>query len=219
MYKSLLLILTAYFFSSSLFSQVGINTDTPSAMLDVVGNVKIDESLFLENIAENQQIRGANLIIQTTDNRFLKYDTAISKYGPINYSKLIFEELSPDGLIDYDTKIDINDYSVTIQGYFFVINSNKSPEVLLRNDAERDIVEGYQIHAFKDLGTNTWHLQAIANNSRFYNPSLNGFPATTIDMEINLVIFRNGFITKPGPDVTIDMQNNTTNRVLPPTGF
>jgi hypothetical protein len=207
-----LLLLTSF----ASLAQVGINTTAPTAALDVVGNVKLDEKLFLENPGEFNEIRGSKLLIQKVDKQIVEYDIAQSKYGPINYAQLIFRNTGRTGVQNYDTKISISDYLVTVQGFYFKEFSTNATSVLSFSNAGDDFVEGFQAYAYKNTTTNTWWVKAFINNGYFRT---NGTATMRVDIYMNLIIFRNGLIAKPKSDVTISMGGATTKTVAPPVGF
>lgn len=212
----LLLIVLSF---SPIHAQVGINTNTPSATLEVIGDVKLDSSLYLEDPGNNTQIRGSKLLIRSTANELLRYDITASKYGPINYAEFSFNELSTNGLYDYDTKISIADYIVCVEGYRFhdetPIETSVMPHSLIYNYN----IEGYQIYAYENSTTQTWWLRAFVNNSEFMVRQGVGYEVTTIDMILNIIIYRRGFIAKSLTPISVDM-GGVDNATAPmPSGF
>jgi len=202
--------------SPAVWAQVGINNPNPQATLDVVGSTLIEEKLYLENPGNSSQIRGAKLLIQKTDEEVVQYNIDISKYGPINYVQFIFRNTNSRGLSDYDTKISATDYIVTVQGFYFLITGTNDTNVTLRSTVNNNRVEGFQMYAYINPDTNTWFLKGFVNNSRFQN---NSTVDSAIDLYMNLIIFRNGFIAKPLMDVTVNMNNSETGSVPIPIGF
>jgi len=212
------LVIISIFIPAS--AQVGINTSTPTATLEVIGNVKTDSSLFLENPGDNSQIRGSIFLIRSTTNNLLKYDISQSKYGPINYVEFVFRDLSTDGLLDYDTKISINDYFISVQGYSFgEAGSNKLGSIMPHSTISNDNIEGYQFYAYPDETTETWFLRAYVNNSQFQIRSGNTYENTPIDMFLNIMIYRKGFITKSQSDISVDMGDLESGTAPIPSGF
>ena len=219
--KNLYSIALLLFSVSFLSAQVGINTTTPTAALDVAGNVLVEGSLFLENPGDNTEIRGSKLLILSTDASIKQYDIDISKYGPINYVQFAFENLSKDGLLDYDTKISTSKYLVSIQGYYFLVAGNGSTNLQTHSLVDDDNIEGFQIYAYQNTSTSTWFLRAFVNNSEFHTYSGGGYEmeATPVDMFLNLIIYRRGFISKEQNAITVDMGNSETITAPLPTGF
>jgi hypothetical protein len=219
--KKLYITLYVLFCVQFLNAQVGINTLTPSADLEVVGNALIEGSLFLENPGTNLVIRGSKLLVLTTANSVKQYDIDISKYGPINYAQFEFNNLSKDGLQDYDTKISTLEYIVSIQGYYFLEAGTGDTNIMAHSLIDNENIEGYQIYAYPNTTTNTWYLRAFLNDSEFMTPGNGNGPMVTssVDMYLNIIIYRKGFIAKEQNSITVDMLNSETNTVALPTGF
>lgn len=201
-------------------SQVGINTLTPTEALDVTGDVKLDDGLFLENPGDNTNIRGSKFLVRTTGNELSRYDINTSKYGPINYAEFAFSDLSTLGLLDYDTKISTADYLVSIQGYSFgIAGAGRTGSVMPHSLISDDNIEGYQIYAYPNPVTDTWYLRAFINNSEWQKFESGGYVNTSIDMWLNIIIYRKGFITKSQNDISVDMGDLTTCTAPMPFGF
>lgn len=201
-----------------LFSQVGVNTSSPSATLDVDGNVLIDETLTLENPGNSLKIRGLNLLVRSTTDEILQYDIEQSKYGPINSAQFEFIKVSTNGLQDYDTKVSIDDYEMVVHSYYFKRYNETSYGVLEQSSISTLNVEGYQIYAYKNTTTNTWFLRAFVNNATFQKSS-GGYANINIDMYLNIVVYRLGLLTKKQSDVNVNMSGNSTGTAPLPTGF
>lgn len=201
------------------WAQVGINTTSPSSALHVVGDVITDDGVYLENPGDYSQIRDSKFLISLQNTDIVQYDISISKYGPINYAEFVFEELSADGLQDYDTKISINDYIVTVQGYYYLEAGTGATSVMVHSTIVDDNIEGYQIYAYKNTVTQTWFLRAFINNAQFQIRYGNTFVNTPVDMYLNIIIYRNGFISKELNSISIDMGNLETGTAPLPTGF
>lgn len=199
--------------------QVGINSTDPQAALDVVGDVKMDGSLTLEDPGDNSEIRGSKFLIRSVSNDMLRYDINTSKYGPINYAEFAFRDVSTDGLQDYDTKISTSEYFVSIQGFSLLRASNGRDDVMVHSTVSDDNIEGYQIYAYPDIGTQTWHIKAYANNSQFQAKSGDVYVNLSVDILMNVMIYRRGFITKAQNDVILDMGNLETGTAPLPAGF
>ncbi|MDC8004559.1 hypothetical protein POV27_10910 [Aureisphaera galaxeae] len=221
MRKNYILFLIGLFQCSLVLSQVGINTMTPNSTLDVVGDVRTDSNLYLENPGDNTQIRNSKLLIQTSTSDIIKYDIDVSKYGPINNAEFIFQDLSSNGLFEYDTKISTTDYIVTLQGYYFEEAGTGNPEVIILSNHSTVNIEGYQIYAFENGATGTWCLKAVPNDSvfRVYDFSVGSYVDTPIDLYLNVIIYRKGFISKVQTSISKNMLNSNTGTVALPPGF
>ncbi len=211
-YLYLVLIFVAGF---STTAQVGINNPNPTATLDVNGDVLVQKHLFLENPGSYSQIRGSKMLIKKTDEQIVQYDIDQSKYGPINYVQFVFKNTNTQGVLDYDTKISITDYLVTVQGFYFLIAGTTNTNVTIKNRVNDDYIDGFQMYAYIDEETETWHIKGFVNNSTFRNGNRN----TSIDLYMDLIIYRNGFIAKPLDNITVDMENRETKTAPLPSGF
>jgi hypothetical protein len=205
--------------SNEALSQVGINTDTPSATLEVVGDVIVDNKLYLESPDEFTVIQNSKLLVKTTSDNLVQYDIDVSKYGPLNYVQYIFTDLSTDGLQDYDTKIPVDDYLVTIKGYYFFEAVTGNTSIVLDSTISTNNIEGYQFYAYPHPSTNTWFLRGIVNNAKFQSDDGSNYYDASVDLFLNVIIYRNGFITKVKNDVDVDMGNSETAIIPLPTGF
>ena len=217
--KYFYLILLVFLCVIPINAQIGINTNTPTADLEVVGDVKTDGSLFLENPGDNTQIRGSKLLIRSTGGDILKYDINASKYGPINYVEFAFRNISTDGLQDYDTKISTTDYFVSVQGYSFQDAQTGDADVMVHSLVSADNIEGYRIYAYADAVTLTWHIKAFANNSQFQTRQGNVYVNTEVDILMNIMIYRKGFISKAQIAIPVDMGDVDTGTAPLPPGF
>ena len=198
------------------FGQVGINTTDPQATLDVNGFTKIDEKLYLEEPGDFEEIRGSKLLVEKTDATIVQYDIEASRYGPINYAELKFQNVSNQGVQDYDTGISITDYSVTVQGFYVRGVNGESNVITSSNDGDQ-FIEGFQVYAHKDFDDETWHIKAFVNNSIF---RLGANTNIRVNIFLNLIIYRKGLLTKEGPSYSISAGNTVTVGVLgKPAGF
>ncbi|PKA82609.1 hypothetical protein ATE92_0742 [Ulvibacter sp. MAR_2010_11] len=218
--KKILIILTIFISTTASYAQVGINTTTPSAALDVNGEVLIDGGFYLESPGDNTAIRGSKFLVRTTSNELSRYDIAQSKYGPINYVEFAFKNLSAQGLLDYDTKIATNDYLVSIQGYSCgIAGAGRTGSIMPSSSVSNLNIEGYQIYAYPNPATGTWFLRAHVNNSTWQRYQGDGYVDTEIDMWLNVMIYRKGFIAKAQNDITVNMLFLPEGVALPPSGF
>lgn len=215
MRKLYLYSIVLFFQGVSLMAQVGINNPNPSATLDVNGSVLVRKNLFLENPQAFSMIRGSKLLIQKTNDQIVQYDIDKSKYGPINYVQFVFKNTNTHGLQDYDTKISVNDYLVTVQGFYFLIAGTTNTNVTIKSTQKDDNIDGFQMYAYIHPEKKTWHIRGFVNNSTFRDNNQD----TAIDLYMNLIIYRNGFIAKPLNDITVNMGNSGTKTAPLPPGF
>ena len=214
-FKLLSQVIFVLIFTYALKAQVGINTTTPSATLDVNGTTKTDAKLFLENPGNSSVIRGSKLIIEKTDRSLVQYDIDVSKYGPINYAEFVFRNTSRAGITDYNTKISTVNYTVSVQGYYFRENGSNSTNVHVVSNKGNNVVEGFQVYAYKNTTTNTWFIKCIVNDGIFEGRNT----SANIDIYMNLIIFRKRFIAKEVGSVSVNMNQQTSRTVAKPTGF
>ena len=180
----------------------------------------VDSELYLENPGDNSNIRGSKFLVRTTGNQLSRYDITNSKYGPINYVEFEFQNLSASGLLDYDTKISTDDYLVSIQGYSCgIAGAGRTGSIMPSSALSTLSIEGYQIYAYPNTTTNTWFLRAFVNNSTWQRYNGTTYVDTEIDMWLNVMIYRKGFIAKAQNDITVDMSNLATGTATLPTGF
>ncbi len=217
--KKIILVVSLILSANSVWCQIGINKYNPQSTLDIAGYAKSDGSLFLENPGEVTGIRNSKFLIDSPSDNIVRYDIDISKYGPLNYAQFIFRGLNKDGLQDYDTKISIDKYIVAVQGYYYLEPGTDDTDIMPHSNLSLDNVEGYQIYAYKNLVTNTWFLRAFINNSEFHTRIAGVFQATPIDLYLNLVIYRNDFITKEQNTISVSMGNSETGTAPLPPGF
>lgn len=205
--------------SAHLHAQVGINTTTPTALLDVNGDARLEGDLYLENPGEYNVIRGSKLLINTVGNEIIQYDIAKSKYGPINYVKFAFKNTNTLGLKSYDTKISTADYLVTVQGYYFTGPNNNTSIMPHSKNSDEDI-EGFQMYAYPNPDTETWFLTAKFNNGASFRASSGGaYVDVQVDIYMNLIIYRNGFISKRQKIIPVNMNGAETATAPLPAGF
>ncbi|WP_124979954.1 hypothetical protein [Nonlabens xiamenensis] len=196
-----------------------INDSTTPATAEVDGNLRVNGDFYLENPGEVTNLDNAKLLVQSTSNDIMKYDIDVSKYGPINYSQYIFQNVNSAGLMSYDTKIPVSKYVVTVQGFYFT-QANYDENILLRSTVANDRIEGYTVRAYVDTASGasfpTWHFQAFGTDSTFRTPA---GAVTNANIFLNVFIFRRGFVIKDQGDVTVDMNNNEINNAATLPGF
>ncbi|MDT0293161.1 hypothetical protein ACFQ3R_09175 [Mesonia ostreae] len=204
-----------FFQSIYLFAQVGINNTTPTATLDVTGEVLVQNKLYLENPGKYTEDPDSKLLmISDADGSKIKYDVSNSTFGPLNYVEFAFNDVSNFGLDGgYNTQIDVNKYTLAVQGYYF--NLNGDTNISFKSTNTTNPVEGQQFYAYKQNGT--WWLNASVNNSRFY---VGENLAQSVDIYMEVIVYRNNFITKVfDTPQQVDMGAAATKTVPLPAGF
>ena len=213
--KLILSVLILLYLNTSV-AQVGVNTTTPQATLDVNGHTKVDEKLYLEAPGDFNEIRGSKLLVEKQDKEIVQYDIENSRYGPINYAELKFENTQNIGVQNYDTKIPIDQYAVTVQG-FYVRGQYGETNVVASSDSGDQYIEGSQVYSYKDTNTGTWHVKAFVNNSKF---RLWNNANIQVNIYLNLIIYRKGLLAKELPSWNVSAGNYITTGILSkPAGF
>lgn len=203
-----------------MFGQVGINTQNPSATLEVNGDMLVREKLYLEGESLFGYMTGAKMLVEKTDDTWANYDIAASKYGPINYVQVKFARVSPYGLQDYNTKISTDKYIVSVQGvYYLKAGSSTDANVFLEsNKSGLDNIEGPQFYAYEGPGNN-WYIKGFVNNSTFKGAVGNNMTDINIDLYMNIIIYRRDFIAKKHNTIQVNLGGSETGTANKPSGF
>lgn len=208
-------IFSIFFLQSlGLLAQVGINNASPAATLHVVGDVLVQDRLYLESPGSyNSGPNSKLLMFNDISNAIIKFDLTASTFGPLNYVRFVFNNTSDYGLDEgYDTKIDAAKYTVAVHGYSF--NRSGNTNVSLRSEINNTFVEGHQFYAYVQNGT--WWVRAMVNNSRFRL----GNALTAVDIFMDLIVYRNNFITKIwDTPLTVNMGTSPSATAPLPAGF
>lgn len=203
--------------SAGGFAQVGINNPNPSATLDVIGDVLIQDKLYLENPGGDLNVTNSKLlVIKDNETQISKYDIEMSSYGPLNYIKFLFRDVSDFGLRDgFNTKISAEKYTIAVHGYYLLIHADQTTNVSFRSQANNSdrYMEGHQYYAYIQDGE--WWIKGFVQNSRSYR-----FGPMNTDIYMDVTIYKNDFITKNWSDrIEVNMGGNTTRTVATPEGF
>ncbi len=200
--------------------KVGIKTDKPTETLDVNGKTYTN-SLYLRNPGEPTMTGGS--FLATSENALQLYDPNLESSGLFNYIKLTLTNVSGDGITDYDTKIDANNFLVVLHNYSFKL-SNGNTNVMLDygNNGINDNKQGSpDVVAFKSKGT--WHIRARFTDSRIIANTSAG-PVrdyNNFTLDLYLMAYKR-LITKHNiNDIKADLQgsNGSTQTLDKPSGF
>ncbi|OCA79379.1 hypothetical protein BBH99_06290 [Chryseobacterium contaminans] len=200
--------------------KVGIKTDTPTETLDVNGKTYTN-SLYLRNPGEPTMTGGS--FLATSENALQLYDPNLESSGLFNYIKLSLTNVSGDGVTDYDTKIDANNFLVVLHNYSFKL-SNGNTNVMLDygNNGVNDNKQGSpDVVAFKSNGT--WHVKAKFTDSRIIANTSTGLARdyNNFTLDLYLMAYKR-LITKHNiSDVNADLGGTTgsTQTINKPSGF
>ncbi|KPE51811.1 hypothetical protein [Chryseobacterium indologenes] len=177
------IIMTLGLFLNAQTGKVGIKTDKPTETLDVNGKSYTD-ALYLRNPGEPTMTGGS--FLATSENGLQLYDPTLESSGLFNYIKLTLTGVSGNGITDYDTKIDANNFLVVLHNYSFKLNDNSTNVMLDYGDnGINDNRQGSpDVTAFKSNGT--WHIKAKFTDSRIIatnsNPPSRTYNNFTVDL-------------------------------------
>ncbi|MCG2432094.1 hypothetical protein [Aequorivita xiaoshiensis] len=217
MKKNYFLLAFLLILSARGFAQVGINNPNPSATLDVIGDVLIQDKLYLENPGGDLNVTNSKLlVIKDNDTQISKYDIEMSSYGPLNYIKFLFRDVSEFGLRDgFNTKISAEKYTIAVHGYYLLIHADQTTNVSFRSQANNSnrYMEGHRYYAYIQDGE--WWIKGFVQNSRSYR-----FWPMNTDIYMDVTIYKNDFISKRWDNtIDVNMGKNTTKTVATPEGF
>ncbi|MGE8434904.1 hypothetical protein [Chryseobacterium joostei] len=207
-------------FMNAQIGKVGIKTDKPTETLDVNGKTYTN-SLYLRNPGEPTMTGGS--FLATSENAMQLYDPNQETSGLFNYIKLSLTGVSGEGITDYDTKIDVNNFLVILHNYSFRLN-NGSTNVMLDygDNGINDNKQGSpDVIAFKSNGT--WHIKAKFTDSRII-ANVTGGPSRTYNnftVDLYLMAYKR-LITKQNiNDINTDLggTNGSTQTINKPSGF
>lgn len=224
------LIIILFFQGMDSYAQVGINKQNPTATLDVSGNVLVREKLYLEDPGQYNGEGDSKFLMINNQGEIIRFNLANGSYGPLNYVQMVFKKTSSFGLDQgYNTKISASKYKLAVHGFYFnnidqegVINANYT----LRKTSgypywnRSRYIEGHQFYAYigGPTGNRTWYIKGFINDSQFYLGNNSG--PQTIDIYMDVLIYRNDFITKFGATNTvIDLNQMDTATAPLPFGF
>lgn len=200
--------------------KVGIKTDNPTETLDVNGKTYTN-SLYLRNPGEPTMTGGS--FLATSENALQIYDPNLESSGLFNYIKLTLTNVSGDGIADYDTKIDANNFLVVLHNYSFKLNNGSTSVVLdYGNNGVNDNKQGSpDVIAFKSNGT--WHIKAKFTDSRIIANTSTGLLRDYNNFTVDLYLMAyKRLITKHNiNDINADLggTNGSAQTINKPSGF
>lgn len=207
-------------FFNAQTGRVGIKTDKPTETLDVNGKTYTN-SLYLRNPGEPTMTGGS--FLATSENAMQIYDPNLESSGLFNYIKLTLTNVSGEGVADYDTKIDANNFLVVLHNYSFKLNNGNTNVMLDYGDnGTNDNKQGSpDVVAFKSGGT--WHIRAKFTDSRII-ANTSGGPSRTYNnftLDLYLMAYKR-LITKHNiNNINADLKGSdgSTQTIDKPSGF
>lgn len=207
----------ALLFSSTLYSQVGIGTQTPTEDLEVNGATKLhtNNKIFLENPGYYSGASGSSILMvkDLNTNELKKLNPATASFSSVYFTTYFFDNVNSAGLASYDTKIDASKYYVSIGG-FIVLKSNGATSISIAGTTSTNGTNNYfplySARAYVSGGT--WHLKFQPNNGRVFE--------SQIDVYLNVSIYRKNLLTNAeNTPIVVDFTNGTTGTAPVPNGI
>lgn len=195
-----------------LMGQVGIGlpaNQVPTETLEVNGVFQIHEGneLFLENPGAYAGTSGNSILLvkNTQTNSLNKFDPAAMPFSAVTFVPYHFDNVSPHGLHDYDTKIDANRFYVSVGG-FFVLTEDGGTSIYVGGNENHFPL--YSARAFAQGGT--WHLKFDLNNNREFEH--------VVDIYLNVSIYYKNFLTRTNNVINANLGGGTTGSTPKPVG-
>ncbi len=172
----LYIVLLQAFFVGSIKAQqnkVGINTPNPAETLDVNGKTT-SKGLYLRNPGDTSS-GGGRFLASYAETE--KNTTSLQTYDPesgnsalFNYLLLTLNNVPKQGVTNYDTKIDADNFVVVIHSYDALYNGSSGSVRMaldyIGTEGSNDGKQGSpEFVAYRDSTTNTWHIKARFMNS------------------------------------------------------
>lgn len=195
-------------FSSIVFSQVGIGTNTPSETLEVNGTTKLHQNnkIYLENPGYYSGTSGSSslMVKDLNTNELKKFDPATANFSSVYFTSYFFDNVAAEGLSSYNTKIDASKYYVSVGGFIVLKNDGTtsiSIEGTTSTSGTNNYFPLYSARAFVQNGT--WHLKFLPNNNRVFE--------SQVDIYLNVSIYRKNLLTNAeNAPIVVNLQNGTT---------
>lgn len=207
------------------FAQVGINNPDPKETLDVIGDINM-KKLYLRNPGNPTETGG--YFLGGSSNTLDRLDPVKNPMGIFNYIKLSLTNVNPNGISDFDTKIDASKFILIVHS--FGLQSVTAAGVAstritvdYNNDGLDNNVQGSPV--FQSFISNgTWHVRGYVDRSIFKAVNPGGGISTaphTFNIDFYMVAYYH-VITKDNiADQTLNAGGtDASTLVLPkPTGF
>lgn len=202
--KKFILSAVLIFGSTALYKTqgVGIGNTNPSRTLDVTGNTKLSANLYFENPGTyvGPSTQSYLVVRDNSDNVLKRYVPATSDYSAINSTVYHITNISPGGLVDFDTKIPTSKYYLIIGG-FIVRGVNDNSNIRIdQTSSNAQYIPLYSARSFEQNGT--WHIKFQPNNNRVFHQNP--------EVRLSVSVYRKDMLTTVNPGINFDMQASTS---------
>lgn len=206
---------------SAQAGKVGINTPAPTENLDVNGKVYAN-NIFLRNPGDPTESGGTFLASGNEDHTgdsntpFRLYSTEKQLF---NYINLTFENVTNDGILDYNTKIDTDEFVLVVHNYS-VKRMNNDTAVCLDFQGYNNRQGSPEMISYKGTD-NKWHVRARFTDSKIYNVGSSVNSSDRFKITLYMVAYRY-LITKQNiGDITKNLggTDGSSDSVAAPTNF
>ena len=204
----------AILFFSLITAQVGIGKSNPVQTLDINGNMKLSNTLYLENpgVHTGTSVNSYLIVKDNSNNVIKRYVPETSNYSAINSVSYAFTAVNYSGLSNYDTGISASSYYLTIGGYIIRGGGDNSNVYVSGSSSNIPL---YSARAFVQNGT--WRLTFLPNHGRLFTVPATQNPKN-IEVRLNVIVYRRDMLTIVNPTISVDMNANTagTGTATPP---
>ncbi len=198
-----ILLICCLFISTSIYSQVGINTTSPRVHLEIAGDVKISGNLEITNYKDLEDSDTSNFLLQEPSDNIKSIDVSNPVGAALGYiQEYIIVNPNKDWVKDFDTGIDATDFTL------IPISSVYNTDLALRSSGNVDENFSLPYCATFEVG-GTWHI--IAD----YPMVANSHNSDDGIWKITTLIFSNDLAKQFGTNV-IPMNSTTTSSAVTP---
>jgi len=202
--KKLILSAALIFGSTALYKTqgVGIGNTNPTRTLDVTGNTKLSANLYFENPGTyvGPSTQSYLVVRDNSDNVLKRYVPATSDYSAINSTVYHITNITPGGLVDFDTKIPTSKYYLIIGG-FIVRGINDNSNIRIdQTSSNAQYIPLYSARSFEQNGT--WHIKFQPNNNRVFHQNP--------EIRLSVSVYRKDMLTTVNTGITFNMQADPT---------
>jgi hypothetical protein len=203
--KQIITVVTVLFFGL-INAQVGIGKANPVQTLDINGNMKLSNTLYLENpgVHTGSSVNSYLIVKDNSNNVIKRYVPETSDYSAINSVTYAFTAVNYSGLSNYDTGISASSYYLTIGGYIIRGGGDNSNVYISGSNSNIPL---YSARAFVQNGT--WRLTFLPNHGRVFTVPADQTPKN-IEMRLNVIVYRRDMLTIVNPTINLNMNADTS---------